>query len=61
MEDLVDNVNAYPISYSLYKELETGCDRAVPDTDSIVNVFKLFSVKQVKNKNRLQLKQKNYF
>lgn len=42
MEDLVNKIEAYPISYSLYKELETGCNRAVPDIDSIVDIFSQF-------------------
>lgn len=42
MKDLVDKVNAYPIDYDLYKELETGCDRAAPSITSILNVFSSF-------------------
>jgi glycosyltransferase involved in cell wall biosynthesis len=30
MSDIVYKLNAYPIEYDVYKELETGCDRAVP-------------------------------
>jgi glycosyltransferase involved in cell wall biosynthesis len=42
MEDLVNKLEAYPIDYSTYKELETGCDRAVPDIDSIVKILDRF-------------------
>lgn len=42
MEDVVNKLCAYPISYSSYKELETGCNRAVPDTDSMINIFTEF-------------------
>lgn len=42
MEDLVNKVDAYPISYSTYKELETGCNRAVPEIDSIVKTLDEF-------------------
>lgn len=39
MEDIVNKLNALPIKYSLYKELETSCNRAVPRIDSIVDTF----------------------
>jgi glycosyltransferase involved in cell wall biosynthesis len=39
MKDLVDHINAYPIDFNVYKELETGCDRAVPIIESIANIF----------------------
>lgn len=42
MEDLVNKVDAYPIDFDVYKELETGCNRAVPNKDSIVNIFENF-------------------
>lgn len=42
MQDIVNRLGAYPISYSTYKELETGCDRAVPDIQSIVDIFTNF-------------------
>ena len=43
MEDVVKNLGAYPIEVqSLYKELETGCERAVPSVDSIVKIFEDF-------------------
>ena len=42
MEDIVKNLGAYGIKHSTYKELETGCDRAVPDIDDIVNLFNIF-------------------
>lgn len=42
MEDLVNKIGAYPINYDVYKELETGCNRAVPNKDSIINIFENF-------------------
>lgn len=39
MEDVVNKLGAYPISYSHYKELETGCDRAAPLESSMVEIF----------------------
>lgn len=43
MEDLVYKAGAYPIALSdVYKELETGCDRAVPSQDSILYIFDTF-------------------
>jgi glycosyltransferase involved in cell wall biosynthesis len=61
MEDLVNKVDAYPIDYSLYKELETGCDRAVPNTDSIVDVFSNFFSKTKKQRSALSKKTRNLF
>jgi glycosyltransferase involved in cell wall biosynthesis len=42
MEDVVNKLGAYPIEYSYYKEMETGCNRAVPKNDSIVSILKQF-------------------
>lgn len=43
MKDLVKNISAYPIELSdVYKELETGCDRAVPNQDSMVAIWDSF-------------------
>lgn len=42
MEDFVQKLDAYPINCSTYKELETGCDRAVPYIDNIVDIFTNF-------------------
>ena len=40
MEDIIANLQAFPIKVkAFYKELETGCERAVPCVDSIVNIF----------------------
>jgi len=61
MQDLVDNVNAYPISYYKYKELETGCDRAVPDIDSIVNVFKDFFSKTSEEQKQISTETRKLF
>jgi len=42
MEDVVNKLGAYPIDYSYYKELETGCNRAVPKLESMVQIFTNF-------------------
>ncbi len=40
MEDVIKKLEAYPIEVqALYQELETGCERAVPSVDSLVNIF----------------------
>ena len=66
MEDFVDKLDAYPIELSdTYKELETGCERAVPSKDSLVNIFKDFFSKpkeerlELSNKTR-RLYEENY-
>jgi glycosyltransferase involved in cell wall biosynthesis len=65
MEDIVNYLDAYPIEYSLYKELETGCNRAVPYSSSIVGAFSSF-IEQSQSKKSLQksktreLFEKNY-
>jgi glycosyltransferase involved in cell wall biosynthesis len=48
MEDIVNKLDAYPISYSTYKELETGCDRAVPNIESIEGILTEFFDKDKK-------------
>jgi glycosyltransferase involved in cell wall biosynthesis len=41
MADVVRNVNGYPIKVkTTYREMETGCYRAVPDHDSAVAIIK---------------------
>lgn len=42
MEDVVKRLGAYGIKHSVYKELETACDRAVPDINDIVNILNIF-------------------
>jgi Glycosyltransferase len=42
MSDIVHKLNAYPIEYDVYKELETGCDRAVPRISDMRVVFHEF-------------------
>jgi glycosyltransferase involved in cell wall biosynthesis len=42
MEDIVNKLDAYPIEYSYYKEMETGCNRAVPNNDCLVNILTNF-------------------
>jgi glycosyltransferase involved in cell wall biosynthesis len=43
MEDVVKKLNAYPIKVeSLYKELETGCMRAVPSIEDLTRIFNEF-------------------
>jgi hypothetical protein len=65
MRDLHNKIGAYPIDYSLYKELETGCDRAVPNIESIVNIFEEFfslskKQRQAKSKETRALFEENY-
>ena len=40
MTDFVNRANAIPIEFTTYKELETGCERAVPSEDSIISAMK---------------------
>ena len=43
MKDVIKKLNAYPIKVdSLYKELETGCMRAVPSTEDLTRIFNEF-------------------
>lgn len=65
MEDLVNKINAYPIEYDIYKELETGCDRAVPNMESIIQIFTNFfslsdNIMDEKRKETRSLFEKNY-
>ena len=52
MEDIVHKLGAYPLKYNTYCELETGCDRAVPLKDSIIDTFRTFFDK--KNEDQRQ-------
>lgn len=50
MDDLVYRAGAYPLRVqSLYKELETGCYRATPEKESILNTFRSFFLKKTKD------------
>lgn len=41
MSDIVRKLHGYPINVkAFYHELETGCKRAIPDTDHMVSLFK---------------------
>lgn len=65
MEDVVKRLGAYGIHYTTYKELETGCDRAVPDTQDMVNLFHIFFSRDKQEtieagKNTRLLFEKNY-
>lgn len=43
MEDVVHTLNAFPITVqAFYKELETGCERAVPSIESLIEIFTNF-------------------
>lgn len=42
MNDIVEKLNADKIEYTVYKELETGCDRAVIDPDALAGYFERF-------------------
>lgn len=44
MVDIVKKLNAFPIMVqATYKELETGCERAVPSQDSMYEIFTKFA------------------
>lgn len=65
MEDIVNKLGAYPIDYTYYKELETGCNRAVPLLDSIVDIFTNFfslnnDLRQIKRQETRKLFEQNY-
>jgi glycosyltransferase involved in cell wall biosynthesis len=65
MEDVVNKLGGYPISFSTYKELETGCNRAVIDNRSLINIFKSFfaSSEDYRNQKRIETRElfeKNY-
>lgn len=42
MEDIVNKLDAYPIGYRTYSELETGCNRAVPNNSDIKQIISSF-------------------
>lgn len=60
MEDIVNKLDAYPISYTKYKELETGCDRAVVDENSVVEIIKTFLSDKTQKSNIRQLFEDHY-
>ena len=66
MQDVIKNLGAYPIKVeSLYKELETGCERAVPSIDSLCEIFNNFfslspAERNEKGINTRKLFEKNY-
>ena len=60
MEDIVNKLDAYPISYTKYKELETGCDRAVIDENSVVEIIKTFLSDKTQKSNIRQLFEGHY-
>lgn len=62
MEDIVKKLDAYPIEVQAkYKELETGCMRAVPSIDSIVNIFKSFFAQDFNEINKKRIKTRKLF
>lgn len=62
MEDVVDKLDAYPIQVqSKYKELETGCMRAVPSVDSLVDIFKGFFAKDFNEMNEARIETRKLF
>ena len=62
MEDVVNNLGAYPIEVQgLYKELETGCERAVPSVDSLVKIFEDFFSKSFVETNNMRIKTRELF
>lgn len=61
MEDIVQKLSAFPIGFSKYKELETGCDRAVPDKDSIVQILESFFAKNVEERSLISKETRDLF
>jgi hypothetical protein len=62
MEDVVKKLNAYPIEVeSLYKELETGCERATPSVDSLVAIFEDFFSKSFIEINNKRMETRKLF
>lgn len=61
MEDIVNLLEAYPIEYTTYKELETGCDRAVPYVDNIVKIFTDFFNKSIDDRKKIGLNTRSLF
>jgi len=60
MQDIVNKLDAYPISYMKYRELETGCDRAIIDEDSLANIIKSFLSDKTQKGNIRQLFEEHY-
>ena len=65
MADIVNKLDAYPIGYETYKELETGCNRAVPIIDDIKSIFHKFLTlsdkeKECKRKETRRLFEEHY-
>jgi len=53
MDDLIYRAGAYPIKVkSLYKELETGCYRAIPDKESILKIFSSFFLEKTEKQRK---------
>lgn len=66
MEDFPKTLNAYPIKVKeFYNELETGCDRAIIDTDHLASIFQDFfslpyELRCIKGKETRSLFEENY-
>jgi glycosyltransferase involved in cell wall biosynthesis len=62
MESVLRQLEGIPIKpKALYKELETGCMRAVPDNDLASNVFKEFFSRSEKERKEMGLKCRENF
>lgn len=61
MQDVVKYLGAYPISHTYYKELETGCNRAVPDKQSMIDIFSNFFQKSKEEKEEARKKTRKLF
>lgn len=55
MEEIIQKVNGTPIDYVLYKELETGSDRAVPINEDLVDKVIAWIAKSSDEKEQLSL------
>lgn len=62
MEDVVKKLGAYPIKVdALYKELETGCMRAVPSVEDLTRIFdEFFSLTHI-DRNTMSNKTRHLF
>jgi len=62
MQDVVEKLGAYPIEVQAkYKELETGCMRAVPNIDSMVDIFTNFFSKTSHEREASRIKTRKLF
>jgi hypothetical protein len=59
MEDVVKFTKGYPINYKLYRELETGADRARPDNKHLASILTEHFSMSEDERNRKMLETRN--